>query len=100
MILAPAFRWVDAATVRPQIQIQSQLDKAAQKRAISGSLAASSRARLGLGVVTYAETSKTNSISTGASSGSTATPTAERTWIPKSPNTLPRNIEAPFATPG
>jgi hypothetical protein len=38
--------------------------------------------------------------STGASSGSTGTPTADRACFPASPNTAPSSSEAPFATPG
>ena len=41
-----------------------------------------------------------SSISTGASSGSTGTPTAERVCWPASPNTSPKSSDAPLATPG
>ncbi len=44
--------------------------------------------------------STTNSTSTGASSGRTATPTALRAWTPASPKTSPTSVEAPFATAG
>ncbi len=40
------------------------------------------------------------STSTGASSGSTATPTAERACTPASPKAVPRSSEAPLTTPG
>src|SRR4029079_2420021 len=40
------------------------------------------------------------STSTGASSGRTATPTAERAWTPASPKALPSSSEAPLMTPG
>ena len=45
-------------------------------------------------------TSTMSSTSTGTSSGSTETPTAERAWRPMSPNTSARNSEAPLATFG
>ena len=44
--------------------------------------------------------STTISTSTGASSGSTATPTAERACMPASPKALPSSSEAPLTTPG
>src|SRR5690606_18366981 len=44
--------------------------------------------------------SKRNSISTGESSGSTATPTALRACCPASPKISPSSSEAPLITPG
>ena len=46
------------------------------------------------------ETSTTISTSTGASSGRTGTPTADRACWPASPNTWPISSLAPLATPG
>ena len=45
-------------------------------------------------------TSTMSSTSTGASNGNSATPTAERACAPASPNTSPKNSEAPLTTPG
>ena len=47
-----------------------------------------------------AQTSTMISTSTGASSGSTGTPTAERACTPASPKTLPSSSETPLATCG
>src|SRR5690606_11693159 len=47
-----------------------------------------------------AESSTTSSSSTGASRGSTATPTAERAWLPASPKTSPSRVLAPLITAG
>ena len=45
-------------------------------------------------------TSTMSSTSTGASNGNSATPTAERACAPASPNTSPRNSDAPLTTAG
>src|SRR5574340_438055 len=48
----------------------------------------------------HQRTSAISSTSTGAPRGSSATPTADRAWTPASPNTSPRNSDAPLITPG
>ena len=48
----------------------------------------------------HQRTSTISSTSTGEPRGSSATPTAERAWIPASPSTSPRNSDAPLITPG
>src|SRR5699024_149283 len=48
----------------------------------------------------YSETSTMSSTSTGAPSGSSATPTAERAWAPASPKISPMRLEAPLITAG
>src|SRR5690606_227540 len=48
----------------------------------------------------YPSTSTTSSTSTGAFSGSSDTPTADRAWTPASPKISPSTSEAPLRTPG
>lgn len=55
------------------------------------------RAARALGAA-YALTANVTSTSTVEFSGSSATPTAARAWIPASPNTSPRKLLAPLAT--